>query len=604
MGRVKIRAIASISLVCAILGGPLGALDLSLTVSGNSDTLRPVLRGASLIYALKDDGSSDPQSYIAAARADYRRLLTGLYAEGYYGGQISITIDGREASGIAPLDAPRSIGKIAVTVEPGPQFTFGTLSVAPVPPDTVLPDSFATGKVARSGAIQDAAKAGVEAWRTAGHAKAAVAGQQITARHPGDTLDAAVMLAPGPELTFGPLEVTGNSKVRTQRIIDIAGLPTGTVYSPDELDRAAARLRRTGAFRSVALVEADQIGPGDTLPITAQVAEEKPRRIGFGIELSSVEGVAVSSYWLHRNLLGGAERLRLDGSVSGIGGTTGGLDYSLGAEFNRPRTFHIDTDLYVNGKVEQLSQPNYFLQQAYVEAGLTRLIGKDLTLSGGVALTRAHVEDDLGTRDYTLLSFPVTGVLDRRDDPLNTKAGYYLNLQITPFLGNGSVTSGARIYADARAYRSLNDRFTLAVRGQVGSVIGPDQLSTPQDMLFYSGGTDTVRGQSYESLGSTITRDIGMGLQSYDVGGLSYAGAQFEARFGVTKSIGLVAFYDVGYVGGSSTPLTDGEWQAGAGFGLRYNTGIGPIRLDVATPANGPNAGKSVQIYIGIGQSF
>jgi len=51
-------------------------------------------------------------------------------------------------------------------------------------------------------------------------------------------------------------------------------------------------------------------------------------------------------------------------------------------------------------------------------------------------------------------------------------------------------------------------------------------------------------------------------------------------------------------------PLEGGDWHAGTGVGVRYNTGIGPIRLDVGTPANGSEALKSVQVYIGIGQAF
>ncbi len=601
---MRIRTTLTFGLLCATLSTPVFALDLSITVAGDPPGLTDILRNASLVATLKADGTTDPQSYIAAARADYRRLLTGLYAEGYYGGQISITIDGREAAGLAPLDTIPTISTIAVTVQPGPLFTFGNVSVAPVPPNTKLPDEFATGQTARSDTIRTATNAGIAAWQQEGHAKASVAGQQITARHPGDTLDAAVTLSPGPQLTFGPLGVSGNVRVRTDRIVDIAGLPTGQVYDPDDVTRAAARLRRTGAFRSVAMVEADQIGPGNTLPFEVQLVEEKPRRIGFGIELSSIDGLSVSTYWIHRNLLGGAERLRVDANVAGIGGTTGGMDYTLSAAFNRPRTFSIDTDLFVNATLEQLDEPGYLLKQATVEAGLTRLIGEDIKLSGALSLSRAHVEDASGIRDYTLLSVPITGEMDKRDDPLDSHSGYYINLELTPFIGVGDIDSGGRIFAEARGYRSIGDRFTLAARGQVGSVIGADILRAPADYLFYSGGTATVRGQPYQGLGISLSRDIGGSIKTFDIGGASFAGAQLEARVKVTKSIGVVGFYDVGYVGASATPLTDGDWQAGAGFGLRYQTGIGPIRLDVATPATGDGAGKSVQIYIGIGQSF
>ena len=80
--------------------------------------------------------------------------------------------------------------------------------------------------------------------------------------------------------------------------------------------------------------------------------------------------------------------------------------------------------------------------------------------------------------------------------------------------------------------------------------------------------------------------------------------AQLEARYSVTDSIGLVGFYDVGQITAGEGWSGNSQWHAGAGVGVRYNTGIGPIRLDIGTPASGDNIGKNVQVYIGIGQSF
>ncbi|MBL4810839.1 MAG: BamA/TamA family outer membrane protein, partial [Rhodobacteraceae bacterium] len=81
-------------------------------------------------------------------------------------------------------------------------------------------------------------------------------------------------------------------------------------------------------------------------------------------------------------------------------------------------------------------------------------------------------------------------------------------------------------------------------------------------------------------------------------------GAQLETRVQITDTIGLVGFYDIGLISADTVPGEDSLWQAGAGFGLRYNTAIGPIRLDIATPASGPDAGRDIQFYVGLGQSF
>ncbi|MEO0903834.1 MAG: outer membrane protein assembly factor, partial [Pseudomonadota bacterium] len=95
-----LKRLCAAIVICAT---PVAAQEVRL----NSGAVRGTLDDASLLRSLEDDAA--PQDYIAAARADYRRLLTALYAQGYYGGQISITVEGVEAANIAPLAAPTSI---------------------------------------------------------------------------------------------------------------------------------------------------------------------------------------------------------------------------------------------------------------------------------------------------------------------------------------------------------------------------------------------------------------------------------------------------------------------------------------------------------------
>ena len=166
--------------------------------------------------------------------------------------------------------------------------------------------------------------------------------------------------------------------------------------------------------------------------------------------------------------------------------------------------------------------------------------------------------------------------------------------------------NGLRLYADGRAYRSFGetDRVTFAARAQLGSVLGAGPVEAPADYLFYSGGGGTVRGQPYQSLAINTLADFGDGPTEVRTGGTSFAGAQLEARVGITDAIGAVGFYDFGLIGDDAFPSANDEYQAGAGLGLRYNTPIGPIRLDLATPVTGVSAGERLEVYIGIGQSF
>ncbi|MGQ0564100.1 MAG: autotransporter assembly complex protein TamA [Gemmobacter sp.] len=592
--------IGAIALTLVLSAGTGGALDeVSFDVAeGTDDDLVQTLRDASAIRAAEAEGTTEAQDIFAAARAEYGRLLGALYASGHYSGVISVRIDGREAADIAPLNAPAAISRVEVRVDPGPAFTFGAARIAPVAPGTDLPGGYRAGDPALSGKVTAAAQAGVDGWRAVGHAKAAVTSQDIVADHARRTLAADLGLNPGPRLRFGPLTVVGHERMRLRRIVKIAGLPQGRVFDPRELDRVATRLRRTGVFRSVTLTEDDRITPPDLLGITATVVEEKLRRYTFGGELSSLDGVTLRAAWLHRNLLGGGERLRISGEIAQIGAQTSGADYALGVTLDRPATLGPDVAATARLDIAHLAEEDYTSDKASAGIGFTWYRSERLTARIGLQYTFEDVEDASGDYRFRNLSLPLGVLWDDRDKPLDARRGTYLDAEVKPFLGFGTTGSGLRVRADGRAYRSLGerDRVTFAGRLQVGAVLGPDLLETPRADLFYSGGGGSVRGQPYQSLGVQLTDDL-------KIGGQAFLAASVEARVRVSRRIGVVGFIDWGHVGALDFFDDAGDSHAGAGLGLRYDTGFGPIRLDVAAPVSG-DTGKGAQVYIGIGQAF
>lgn len=588
-------------LVCLTIASGLSALaepTFSFQAPGADADLRDNLTAASLLQdEIGSKKTGDPQQLLAAARADYGRIVSALYDQGYFSGVVSIKIDGREAASIPPLSPPTTIRSISVTVQPGGAFVFGRTQIGPVPAGTEVPDDYAPGKPARTGVIKDAAKTVVEGWRQMGHARAYVGEQSVVADHNQKQLNVALGIAPGPVVTFGKFLISGNQRVSDERIRDIAGYPLGQIYSPEALARSAKRLRQTGTFRSVSVQEAKDINPDNTLDIETTLIEEKRRRLGYGAEVSTVEGATLSAFWIHRNLLGGAERLRFDAKVSGIGDSTGGIDYSVGARLTRPGTFTPTTGLYIEALAERKDEPDYTSTTGLLGFGFTKTVSDTLEAEAGLRYRFSKVTEFGTTSDYQLLSLPIKASWDTRDNALDATKGFYVSTGIEPFLGLGGTASGARIIGDARAYRQVGERFTFAVRGQVGSIVGASATDVPPDFRFYSGGGGTVRGHSYQSLGI----DLGGGSRS---GGGSLAVLSLEARAKITEKIGLVGFFDYGYVGANSFPDSTGGSHSGAGLGLRYNTGIGPIRLDVATPVSGAGVGSNIQIYVGIGQSF
>lgn len=577
------------------------ALDqFSFETPGAPEDLRDLLRGASLSRDAYSTKKTDAQEIFSAARADYSRLLAALYDQGYYGPTISILIDGREAAAIPPMDAPETIRSVAIRVTPGPQFHFGEAQVAPLARKTILPGEFSTGSIARSGLISDAARAGIEGWRDDGHAKARISEQKIIADHRAQALNARVTLDPGPQLTFGQMEMEGYDRLRPKRLAEIAGFPSGERFSPDGLDDVRNRLRRTGIFSSVSLTEAEEIGPNNTLDAHLSVVEDKPRRLGFGAEYSTIDGLNLNGYWMHRNLFGGGERFRVDAEIAQIGAATSGMDYSLGARLDRPATFTPDTSAFLTSEIGRTEAEDYTEDYFTSGFGLEHIFNPRLTGFGGIAYEWSQVDDDLGQTRFRQVAFPLGATWDDRDNATDATRGYFGDVTLTPFKGLGETGSGARLTGDFRTYRGFgeNNRFVIAGRAQIGAVFGPTLLQTPRNYLFYSGGGGTVRGQPYESLGVSLLKN-----GTVETGGTRFMAFSGEVRAGVTESIGVVAFYDRGFVSADEFFSDSGEWHAGAGLGLRYKTAIGPIRLDVATPVEG-NTGEGVQLYIGIGQAF
>jgi translocation and assembly module TamA len=582
---------------------PVQALDrLDFTVTTASDSLREAVEEASQLRRLQADGQTDPQDLLAAARADYARILAAMYAKGHYSVVIHIRIDGREAAAIPALEAPSAISTIRVEVDPGPPFRFGRAQIAPLAPGTELPKDFRTGVQAESGAVASAVAVAISAWRNTGHAKAFIAAEDVVADHAARRIDAAIGIDQGPKLRFGRLEITGEERMREARVRKIAGLPEGETFSETELRRAETRLRRTGIFSSVALTEDEQITAPDLLGVTATVVEQKPRRYSFGVEVASLDGVALSAAWLHRNLLGGGERLGLKGDISNIGSGESGVDYGVEVTLDRPATLSPDTTAGLLLAYSHEDEIDYALDRVTAGLKFSHVFSETLTARVGLTYDYLDGRDPGGSFTFRNLSLPIGVTWDRRDVANDPTKGFYLDAEAKPFAGFGTTGSGLRATLDGRAFRSLGEpgRFVVAARVQAGAVFGSDLLETPRDDLFFSGGGGTVRGQPYRSLGLAVTRGFG---PQFLIGGRYFLAGSLELRAKVSDRIGVVGFVDWGSIGLDSFTGGLSDSHAGAGLGLRYDTGLGPIRFDVAAPVSG-TTGDGVQIYVGLGQSF
>ncbi len=581
----------------ALFGTPADSAETRLIATGAPDGLTKRLQQASAVLASAQE--SDVQDLLAAALSDYRTLVQVLYDAGHFAPVVTIRLDGREAAGIDPITPPRRIDKIEISVDAGPQFAFGTAEVAPWPQDsdTELPPEFARSAPASTGAIRDAANNGIRAWRRAGHAKAKLSGQRITADHRNATLDARLTIRPGARLRFGQMVISGQSRVRDDAIRKISGFPERETYHPDLITRSATRLRRTGTFSSVSFQEAEEANQDGTLDFTAKIEDMPPRRLTFGAEMSSTEGLSVTTSWMHRNLFGAAEKLRFEARISGIGGSDD-IDGRVSLRLDRPATLGPDDNIFYLTEAESLDQEHFTAVHGMGGIGVRRVYSDRLFAEAVLGFDSILATDAFGKRRFKYVFASLRAEFDGRDSATDPTRGLFLGGRATPFFGADGGDPGLQVTMDARTYVGLgvDDRIVLAGRAQLGSVIGPSHSGTSPTMLFFSGGGGTVRGHEYQSLGVPVSGGT--------AGGRGFLALSGEIRGRVTDKISVVGFYDHAYVDADSFISNASSSHSGAGLGLRYSVaGIGAIRVDLAYPVSGGTA-DGPQLYIGIGQAF
>jgi translocation and assembly module TamA len=314
--------------------------------------------------------------------------------------------------------------------------------------------------------------------------------------------------------------------------------------------------------------------------------------------------------WADRNLFGNAEQLTLNASVIDLGGSsTTGVGYDSGAKLLLPEFGHRDQSIQFS--VEALKQFLQAYDQTAWKNGVTlsRKLSNVWSASIGLTLSREQIFQQDETLDYTLVALPFnlnydsTDLASPLDDPRHGLRAAF-SFVPTRSLGTPNATFlitqvTAATYLDSHLL-DLEDpgRGVLALRGLGGIAKGAGEFSLPPDQRFYGGGSGTIRGYAYQSVGPLFNGDT-----STPIGGTSITAAQIEFRQRIGKDWGAAWFFDGGQVG-PDPKLFTGKIQVGAGAGVRYYTPIGPIRLDLAVPLNRRAGDDRFEVYIGLGQAF
>ena len=544
-----------------------------------------------------------------------------LRSEGYYESEVT--------SDVSDADPPRAI----VTVTPGPRFNVASPTIewvgaapsASAGSAAVSALDLKDGAPGRAADVVSAEARAVVALSNLGYADAAAETRQVIVDHADHTLRPTFRIRSGGVVRLGELRLKPGGRTRPDFIRSLKSWKVGEIYRPAKLARLERRLTDTGVFDSATatLATPDQ-AVGDVRPVDVDLRERPRRTIELGAAYSTtagagfdssvamggssfgaystIEGSGVDGKWIHYNLLGYADNATVTARIYDI-------QQVLDFELDLPDWLRPDQTLKVG--IDGLNErtPAYDDSGGGVRAAVERHWTKTTFLTLGAYLDYVSLSETtainpegtpVGQRLNLLIPTALIALqLDRSNDVLDPTRGWRLQVRAEPtwVTGDRPVTY-VKTSAQVSGYLPFgaNDSTVLAGRFELGSILGGDIPAVPADRRFYSGGGGSVRGFAYQAVGPRLSNN-------QPLGGLSLAETSFEVRQRLNAKWGLVAFVDAGSVGLTQTPdFRDGS--LGAGIGVRYNLGFGPMRLDVATPLNPREGDSRVQVYISIGQSF
>jgi len=386
--------------------------------------------------------------------------------------------------------------------------------------------------------------------------------------------DLAVEYDSGPLFTLGPLRISGTKRYPESIIRNVNPLHLGEEYSADRLLELQRQIQRTPYFSNVVIDIDRDSAHADQTPINVRVTEFPTQRLRFGVGYSTDTGAHLQGLHSHYNVFGRAwtleTQLRLEqrrqlgalelamppdtagyvnsAHVSAERTTLEGVDLrtrriGLRRTRNTEKRDFAYTLEYYSDRLEQLNG-------AALPPDTVVLPGTHRALVAGIALTRRQVDNP---------RFPRRGYVAS----LETGAAFQSMLTDQTFF---------RAYSQLRQYHPVCRRDVVILRGELGAVITKGgNAAIPASLLFRAGGTESVRGYSYQSIGNERNGTV------YPTRYLFTGGAEYQHWF--SQTWGAAVFYDVG---AAADRWSGKNFFHGIGIGARYRSPIGTINADLA----------------------
>jgi outer membrane protein assembly complex protein YaeT len=436
----------------------------------------------------------------------------------------------------------------------------------------------------------------VDYYREHGHPFRTARAKGIVDRETG-TVMIDVEVHPGESARTGRSFITGATWTRDSFIESRSGLQTDVEYRGSDLRRAEERLMAAGIFKRVRVAPGALDEESGAVPIEIEVEERESGEASIRGGYGSFERVRVGVDLTGINIWGGAESIRVGGTVSSAG-------YRGEAELGVPYLLGTELRLGLSGYFENRTYPSFVALARGGVVSLSYLLAEEFNLTLGLRranIVTTHVDPSVPPGD--LLDFAYTALflsptLDLRDNAVVPTRGILLSTEMA--------WSPSRILSDVQFW-SATGRFSFYIplpAGVVfasstqGGIISPlgGTIDIPISLRYFAGGTNTVRGFSFEGVGPLAGGE--------PTGGQVFLAAQSEFRFPIIGDLQGAVFFDVGGVWFERTQVDLGEIRNGLGFGFRYITPAGALCADVGWNRDQRPGEHSLELHLSVGFPF
>jgi outer membrane protein assembly complex protein YaeT len=410
----------------------------------------------------------------------------------------------------------------------------------------------------------------------------------------------------GARCYLGEIAVNGLSNVRRQVVLREFDLEKGDPLNLKKVREGLSALYSLGLFSSVQ-VDYNGLSQGsDTVDVVINITEQNYIEIDFASGYISPEAVFGSAYWKQPNIMGNNQMLKLGGTYTRYIASD-----NSGNEFEPQMVYEEPWFLSTRWKA-QVKLDYYYLQRDHqeersygAEVDLSRKFFDIWRFTTGYRIERLRYRSTMEDSSEVVQNWINTARInggftrDTRIPLMNPVRGSWF--KIASSVSGGIAGGNLDIYTVSSEYRlflPLTDGFILAGR-VAGSVAHgySGNTSIPPNDRFYLGGGTTVRGYDFQTLGPEDSEGNPLGGNVMVLGNV-------EARFSVAGSFGAVLFCDAGGIWTEIQEISSGTAGFGIGAGVRYNTLIGPLRLDYGFAPTWENSLKRGKVYFAIGQAF